>query len=59
MEGVLEETLNEIILTCMDYDVVFKLERKLKELIDFTVKRRGFWRFFIKVFKEITQIFLT
>ena len=39
----------------MDYDVAFKLEKKLKELIDFTVKRRGFWSFFIKVFKEITQ----
>ena len=29
-------------LLCMDYDVAFKLEKKLKELIDFALKRRGF-----------------
>ena len=28
----------------MDYDVVFKLEKKLKELIDFTVTRRGLFQ---------------
>ena len=39
----------------MDYDVVFKLEKKLKELIDFTVKRRGFWSFLLKFWRKLCK----